>query len=336
MNDLNYYKIKGQPASREEMFDYIETLLISGSYADANAAFADLKKIELGRDVATRRKIEVDEKAPALTQIRSIMKNTLAWRMVQKPQQKSAQKLPTEEAIEKFRSLKLNHDNLQEFERTSPPQHQIALLSYHGAWDVDWVLARLDHYDCGLANSIICHTPNMNLIKRALPRLANYHWSQAPFGDGRNLDDETLKLVLSKGHLSVAGDPRVTEEDLIKLWESLATLSPENHHAKVSALSSVIGRNHNAPGWLLDACTQTNTYFWGFEILLLTNPNLPSESIEHILSHTRDKEARMLIARHPNTRLATLKKLSRSAYQPLAELASEKLYQREAERKGTK
>lgn len=336
MNDLNYYKIKGQPASREEMFDYIETLLISGSYADANAAFADLKKIELGRDVATRRKIEVDEKAPALTQIRSIMKNTLSWRMVQRPQQKSAQKVPTEEAIEKFRSLKLTHANLQEFARDNHTQHQINLLSYHGAWDVDWVLARLDHYDRGLANSIIRNTPNMNLVKRALPRFANSYWGHAPFGDGHNLDDETLKLVLSKGHFSVAGDPRVTEAELILIWESLAELTPEKHREKVGALTSVIGRNHNAPGWLLDACVQNLTYLWGLEFTLLANPNLPSESIEHILSHTRDKEARMLIARHPNTRLATLKKLSKSAYQPLAELASERLHEREAERKGNK
>lgn len=342
MSDLTYYKANKEPSTREEMFLYIETLMIKKAYADASDVFADLKRIDLGETVPDVKKITVDAKKDALAQVKALLKNPLAWRMVQKHGSKTATKTPTDEAIEVFRSIKVTHAELLALTR-EVSVYQKALLVTHKAWDTNWVVAHtVDdmgyNYDyAGIAKSVLKHSPKMDAVLRVAEKIVDWKNDTRKniFGNGSNLDEETLFKLVDMGFTSILVDSRITEERLIKFWDDNFVQSTKeftgNYDDPRSNFYLAIGKNVNAPSWLLDDAVKFYGV-WSLPIDVFTNPNLSAEALNVLLSKTNDKEHRLLIARHPNASMATLKKLSKSAYQPLAETALARLAEKEAER----
>lgn len=333
---MKYFKQDGVPVSREEAFEYVEQLLDAKQYEKATAAFSALKKTELAAGVSAKPSLQLKGTTP-LTQAKNLLRNPLAWQLVTEPGQKKPRKLPTQEAITLLQSLPLTHDDLKTIAADGNHVH-LNLISYHTAWNTNWVLERLSYgWNYGVGNSIVKHTRNMDLIRKAVAQLAPARRNTATiiscFGDGSNLEDAELELVFNLKAYTVIGDARITLEQLYEAWHSVVykETGEINMSGEIGFFLENVGKNPHATEALLEEivtyCARSMSMWAGNAIL--SHPCLSGSAIEHYVNLFPQKDIRLTLAGHPNIRTATLRKLAKSKYLPLADLATHRLAERE-------
>lgn len=281
-------------------------------------------------------------------EVKALLKDRASWQMV-KVDSHRPQKVHTGEAYDRFRGFDLTHDELVELTADAKYySHQINLLASHNSWDVDWVVEQLSCYEdfelgtyTGVAIWILHSTTNPEVTVRAAEMMSG--WKRGGrlhthcLGNGSHLDDDSLFKLADLGFSSVLEDDRFSEEDILKFWDKFLNtgedVSSNYYDGLLSFFYWAILGNYNTPSWLLDEAVRKS---WMFSSKVYGNPNLSAETLNVLLGKTVWKEHKVLIAKHHNASMGTLKKLSKSAYQPLAETALVRLEEKDAERQRKK
>ncbi len=287
-------------------------------------------------------------KRPVIGEVKALLRDRATWQMV-KVDSHRPQKVHTVEAYDCFRGFDLSHDELVELVADAKYySHQINLLASHNSWDVDWVVEQLSCYEdfelgtyTGVAIWILHSTTNPEVTVRVAEMMSGWKYGgrlhTRCLGNGSHLDDDSLFRLADLGFSSVLEDDRFSEEDILKFWDKFLNtgedVSSNYYDGLLSFFYWAILGNYNTPSWLLDEAVRKS---WRFSSKVYGNPNMSAETLNVLLGKTVWKEHKVLIAKHPNTSLNILKKFSKSAYQPLSEIALTRLEEKDAERQRKK
>lgn len=328
------YQVNGVPLDREQMFLTIQSMLASGQYQRAAAAFDNLLAGELGgAPIGVDLLPLVDNTKPVIEQARVILHSPESWVTGTEWGSKTKTKYPKEAAVQMFQSLPLTHDELLALKSEKNTRYLLRMLYAHPNWDEQWVRDNV-FTRSGAVKDYLSGSRNMKLTRELLnvqrnqnPHYIRYHNIMEGIGEGDRLDEETLIYAVRRDLKYLLSNPKISLESLSQYFseveESSSRIGRLNYHDLANLL--------NNPNVNDDLRGRVFAYGWndlksGLAIHAAKWENANPTLLEQVFEENRSNaDVRLALAHNPHTSARILTKLAQSVNPELKSVATARL-----------